>query len=320
MRALIGYVVAISVLLGGAYAGLQWLTTAPAEKPAAQAKNTPDKSARLAQTASPAGAKRNSAATPPAEPRQEARNADTATTGKSNDRDNAPQGARAGGCAPIGLTGNGDFVYSMQCQELIERHRGPIAAADGAAPNAPAPAQDQEARTAKLNDNAAPQSPSTGQDAAPGARNSTVATADPRPPAANPGSDSAAPNPSGSNSSASNSTAAGSNNAAGTNRSDSPAKPRRELARREQRAARAEPSKATATSQPQATAGRSKLVKQRQPLPPEPEIIFRDEEDREPVREQRREFIREPRPLLPERPRRLAGGAELDWFNILGWR
>jgi hypothetical protein len=37
--------------------------------------------------------------------------------------DNVP----AGGCMPIGLTARGDLVFPMQCRELIERERGPVA-------------------------------------------------------------------------------------------------------------------------------------------------------------------------------------------------
>ena len=36
-------------------------------------------------------------------------------------------GVPAGGCMPIGLTARGDLVFPMQCRELIERERGPIA-------------------------------------------------------------------------------------------------------------------------------------------------------------------------------------------------
>jgi hypothetical protein len=32
----------------------------------------------------------------------------------------------AGGCMPIGLTASGEIVFPIQCQELIERHRGKI--------------------------------------------------------------------------------------------------------------------------------------------------------------------------------------------------
>jgi hypothetical protein len=37
--------------------------------------------------------------------------------------DNVP----VGGCMPIGLTARGDLVFPMQCRELIERERGPVA-------------------------------------------------------------------------------------------------------------------------------------------------------------------------------------------------
>ncbi len=40
-----------------------------------------------------------------------------------------------GGCTPIGLTARGDFVFPMQCRELIERERGPILDHEVQAPN-----------------------------------------------------------------------------------------------------------------------------------------------------------------------------------------
>jgi hypothetical protein len=48
--------------------------------------------------------------------------------------DNVP----AGGCMPIGLTAKGDMVFPMQCRELLEQQRGPVAAdAPTALPAAP---------------------------------------------------------------------------------------------------------------------------------------------------------------------------------------
>jgi hypothetical protein len=35
-----------------------------------------------------------------------------------------------GGCTPIGLTAQGQLVFPMQCQALLERHRGPMASQD----------------------------------------------------------------------------------------------------------------------------------------------------------------------------------------------
>jgi hypothetical protein len=36
----------------------------------------------------------------------------------------------SGGCMPIGLTAKGELVFPMQCQELLERYRGPVASQD----------------------------------------------------------------------------------------------------------------------------------------------------------------------------------------------
>ena len=51
------------------------------------------------------------------------RNAPTPFTPTNRTSKFRVEGAPAGGCAPIGLTASGDLVFSMQCQEMIERHR-----------------------------------------------------------------------------------------------------------------------------------------------------------------------------------------------------
>jgi hypothetical protein len=163
MPALFGYLVAVSMLLGGAYAGLQWLSApapAPAEKSAAHSNDAPDgpTPARMGAVAVPNGADRERNAGTPAktasiEPSdqigREAKHGSADTTDQSSNvqkADSVPDR----GCAPIGLTANGDLVFSMQCQDIIDRHRGELASAE-AAQTAPPSAQDQAARSAPSN-------------------------------------------------------------------------------------------------------------------------------------------------------------------------
>src|SRR5215212_7890353 len=158
MPALFGYLVALSILLGGGYAGLQWLATPdprPAVKPAAHSKNVPEKSPSTTGTAtapSEADGKRNSgtaaksASTEASDKAaREAKETDAKSSGKSSKSEKA-ENVPAGGCAPIGLTSNGDLVFSMQCQDLIERHRAELASTQ---PAQPAPSGDQAVPSAK---------------------------------------------------------------------------------------------------------------------------------------------------------------------------
>src|SRR5438045_2754323 len=166
MPTLFGYLVAISMLLGGAYAGLEWLTS-PDQRPAE--KSAAHKTAQTGTAAVPvptaADSKRNAGTTAkPAltersdevgrEARNEAKNAESNTTGKSSKTDKSDSVPLAR-CAPIGLTANGDLVFSMQCQEMIERHRGELASSE-TTQMAPPSAEDSAARAAKPNDSSKP--------------------------------------------------------------------------------------------------------------------------------------------------------------------
>jgi hypothetical protein len=164
MPALFGYLVALSILLGGGYAGLQWLALPdprPAVKPAAHSKNIPDKSAPTttgtAVGPSEADAKRNSgtgaksASTEgSAKPAHDAKETEAKGSGKDPKAEKADS-VPAGGCAPIGLTSNGDLVYSMRCQDLIERHRAELASTQ---PPQSGPAGDQAAQSTKPTESA----------------------------------------------------------------------------------------------------------------------------------------------------------------------
>jgi hypothetical protein len=163
MPALFGYLVAVSMLLGGAYAGLQWLSapgTVPAEKSAAHSRNAPDKPVptRMGAVAVPNAADRQANAGNPGntasvertdEIDHEAKHTDPVSTGQSSKLAKV-DAVTSGGCAPIGLTANGDLVFSMQCQEMIERHRRELATSE-ASSTAPAITEDQAARSANTN-------------------------------------------------------------------------------------------------------------------------------------------------------------------------
>jgi hypothetical protein len=133
MPALLGYLVAVSMLLGGAYAGLQWLSGPDAvrsEKTAAHSRNAPDRSpsTRLGSNAADRKTKADNpgkvaSAEAADETSREANHADPDTIGQSSKLEKVEGGGQVRGCSPIGLTSNGDLVFSMQCQEMIERHR-----------------------------------------------------------------------------------------------------------------------------------------------------------------------------------------------------
>src|SRR5215212_263770 len=159
MPALFGYLVALSILLGGGYAGLQWLAMPdprPAVKPTAHSRNVPDKSAPTntgtAAGPSEADGKRNSGTGAKSVSTEgsdkvahDAKETEAKASGKNSKLEKA-NSVPAGGCAPIGLTSNGDLVFSMQCQDLIERHRAEAASTQ---PSPSAPAGDQAVQSAK---------------------------------------------------------------------------------------------------------------------------------------------------------------------------
>ena len=336
MAALLGYVVALSILLGGGYAGLQWLATPdhrPAAKTVAQNKNAPEKSAVTTGTAagpSEADAKRNPG-TPaktanaersdkPAEPADKPARETKETAAKVADvkpdakdpRIEKAETVPTGGCKPIGLTSNGDLVFSMQCQDLIERHRAEAAASAPTAQTTSGLANDQPAQTAKPAESAkASQTASEAENSNPAQPvRSDIASPDARDVAAK-----RQPRP-------------------------SPPKPQRaELARSEpddankpqarpsdhNRAgkARNNPNKTaettrTADTRPNNPVAAPELT-ERTPVAPKrlprarpAEIAPRTVEQPAPSREER--------PTPPARTPRLAARAETEWYNVLGLR
>jgi len=326
MPTLFGYLVAISMLLGGAYAGLEWLTAPdqrPAEKSAAHktahtgtaavpVPNAADSKRNAGTTAKPASTERSD------EVGREAKNTESNTTGKSSKTEKSDS-VPVARCAPIGLTANGDFVFSMQCQEMIERHRGELASSE-TTPTAPPSAEEQAARAAKPNDNS-----KLVPDAA-NARNDAAATSEIRPSDRNEGHPNAANSNSGTRSS------------------------KRAVARREPNANRAEPPQARRAEPPRpnpaaapadtVTTGEGRSVntnpdleqaakaakKTQIPRPRPPETIVRAAEHHDASREQRdasrdqREPAREQRPS-PQRSKTVAARGDSDlWYNVLGLR
>jgi hypothetical protein len=312
MPALFGYVVAVSMLLGGAYAGLQWLSTPepmPVEKSAAHAINAADKSAaiKMGALAVPnaadrkrnAGAPGKTAATERSdEIGREAKNPDPNATAEGSKIEKA-DGVPAGGCSPIGLTANGDLVFSMQCQDMIERHRGELVSSEVAQTPA-APAEDQAARSARPDNNE--RSNDGGKDvgrdvpnhdAGAGTRNDVAAKDELRP----------------------------------SNRIDP--EPEHEIARRDSSSRTDPPDDHRALSTPpdSVTAGESrsggpnrdlevapaKSAKHKQSPRTRPEAILRTAERHDAAREQRLSQI--------ARSRRMAARGDSDlWYNILGLR
>src|SRR4051794_17744447 len=112
MPALFGYLVAVSMLLGGAYAGLQWLSGPDAvrsEKTAAHSRNAPDRSPST-RLGSNAADRKTTAETPGKvasaegadETGREAKHADPDTIGQSSKLEKVEGGGQVRGCSPIG--------------------------------------------------------------------------------------------------------------------------------------------------------------------------------------------------------------------------
>jgi hypothetical protein len=175
MPALFAYLLAVSLLLGGGYVSLHWLSAPPdastnqrlsASKgqPAKneqvrksdpyaaaeiRAEKRPDDHAGTETAASPLTSEASGKAVAEARPNE---------TGVSEDNTNTQtkkaEDVPAGGCMPLGLTAKGVLVFPIQCQALLERQRGP---ADSRPPvptnppqSAPAPKQGQAAEPARL--------------------------------------------------------------------------------------------------------------------------------------------------------------------------
>lgn len=145
MPALFAYLLAISVALGGGYAGLRWLAapeSSTGQHSSASAK-LPNKGKKLPEKPDPDVARMAGVESVPRD-RAETTASTAAPSGASNEA--APETSRnepgvsevspraqtqnvdagqTGGCSPIGLTASGQLVFPMHCQAFLERNRGP---------------------------------------------------------------------------------------------------------------------------------------------------------------------------------------------------
>ncbi|HEY8670059.1 MAG TPA: hypothetical protein VIL63_04400, partial [Terriglobales bacterium] len=152
MPALLGYLVALAVFLGSGYAGLEWLASPDdpsthqdqSDKPTSHHAGPKKSSANVAgtdeavprakdehaapRTGAPAQANREEATVPVLAPAPATATA-SGTGGGISGVDNKPDALPSGGCMPIGLTANGEMVFPLQCREVIEHQRGPVAVA-----------------------------------------------------------------------------------------------------------------------------------------------------------------------------------------------
>jgi hypothetical protein len=147
MPALFAYLIAISLALGGGYAGLRWLAapdSSTGQQSSASAK-LPNKGKKLPEKSDSNVTTMTEAESGPKDRDKTEITASTAPSGASNKA--APETSRnepglrevnpkvstqtdddgpSGGCMPIGLTASGKLVFPMQCQAVLERQRGPV--------------------------------------------------------------------------------------------------------------------------------------------------------------------------------------------------
>jgi len=146
MPALFAYLLAISIALGGGYAGLRWLAApdgSTGQRSSASAK-LPNKGKKLPEKPDSNITTMTEAESRPKDRDKTEITASTASSGTSNKV--APEASRnepgvsevnpkaptqkdddvpGGGCTPIGVTASGKLVFPMQCQAFLEQHRGP---------------------------------------------------------------------------------------------------------------------------------------------------------------------------------------------------
>jgi hypothetical protein len=171
---LLGYLVTLSILLGGGYVGLQWLA-APERHPTASQRsvrhneNVPAKSAsnEPARVPVPSEAERKeSASTEPASTARtdEASHEDKAGTSQPDGEHSKVENAEsppAEGCKPVGVATKGNVVLPMRCEASIQHQPGQLTSPPPVQ-NAPSYRQDQALRSANssLSSNAAEVGPS----------------------------------------------------------------------------------------------------------------------------------------------------------------
>jgi hypothetical protein len=181
MPALFGYLLALAVLLGSGYAGLEWLASPDDSIPVTyqRQKNKVASSATqrsgLKQSAAISDASVKSKTPEPstatnlddtARDEAKAKDADAANSLKTQQSNAVP----TGGCMPIGLTASGQMVFPLQCRQLIEHQRGPEVSSPPATQGIPARDQNDAQSSGKPNETGGnavasvspPQDPPTG--------------------------------------------------------------------------------------------------------------------------------------------------------------
>src|SRR5258705_7600469 len=147
MPALFAYLLAISIALGGGYAGLRWLAApdgSTGQRSSASAK-LPNKGKKLPEKPDSNVTTMTEAESGPKDRDKTEITASTAPSGTSNKV--APEALRnepgvsevspkaptqkdddvpGGECTPIGVTASGKLVIPIQCQAVLERQRGPV--------------------------------------------------------------------------------------------------------------------------------------------------------------------------------------------------
>ena len=137
MAALFGYLIAVAVFLGSGYAGLEWLAAPddpvthqhPSDKPTSSDAGPKKHAANIVGTkeAAPSATDKNSTprtAAPDKVAREQAKPSES-----GGEISKKPDAVPRGGCMPIGLTAKGEMVFPLQCREVIEHQRGPVAVA-----------------------------------------------------------------------------------------------------------------------------------------------------------------------------------------------
>jgi hypothetical protein len=146
MPALFAYLLAISVALGGGYAGLRWLAapdSSTGQQSSAGAK-LPNKGKKLPEKPDSNVTTMTEAENGPKDRDKTEITSSTVPSGTSNKV--APEASRnepgvsevspkaptqkdddvpGGECTPIGVTASGKLVFPMQCEAFLEPHRGP---------------------------------------------------------------------------------------------------------------------------------------------------------------------------------------------------
>jgi hypothetical protein len=177
MPALFAYILAIILLLGGGYAGLQWLAepapvaihvgkeSSKSRKTAEQAQPSADVDGRysVAQGSVPGGAQSKPAEAAAGRPAADDSSKTTQTPSEPHSGPSVTNPALAdvprGGCMPFGITENGEMVFPMECQAILAQY--------GAGQKAPQPDPVESTPAAKQaaeNDKALQSNPAPQQD------------------------------------------------------------------------------------------------------------------------------------------------------------